>query len=72
MLVSGRVSEINLMDTAASIVLGKGAGGGINCSFGPGSLDQLKNIHAGDSVSCKGRCTGFLMDVNLSDCVLEP
>ena len=27
--------------------------------------------HPGELVKLKGRCTGFLMDVNLADCVLS-
>ncbi len=68
--VSGVVAEISHSDTVASLILGSTLAGGINCSFSGEKTDGLQNIHAGDSVSCKGRCTGFLMDVNLSDCVL--
>jgi hypothetical protein len=44
------------------------AAGGINCQFFAGTkIDQEPK--PGDAVTIKGRCTGFLMDVNLTDCV---
>jgi len=45
-------------------------GGGISCRFSP--ADDIKNgkIKKGMKVSVKGKCAGFNMDVNLTDCVL--
>lgn len=45
-----------------------GAPGGINCQLFAGTkIDHEPK--PGDAVTIKGRCTGFLMDVNLTDCV---
>lgn len=56
-------SEIWILSTQAS-------NGGINCQFFPGEPRKDKH-HAGEIVKIRGRCTGFLMDVNLADCVLS-
>jgi hypothetical protein len=45
-------------------------GGGINCQlFAAIGKTAAKQPQPGDNVTIKGRCTGFLMDVNLADCV---
>ena len=44
-------------------------GGGINCQLFAGTKVDPEP-RSGDAVTVKGRCTGFLMDVNLADCVL--
>ena len=70
--VKGSVSEVHpgkgntdiLMDATAT-------GGGVNCSFPNIPLSQLQTLKKGNIITVKGRCTGFLMDVNLVDCVTE-
>jgi hypothetical protein len=44
-------------------------GGGINCQLFMGEDMPASHPKQGDTVIVKGRCTGFLMDVNLADCV---
>jgi tRNA_anti-like len=44
-------------------------GGGINCQLFSPDKTSSKQPQPGDAVTIKGRCTGFLMDVNLADCV---
>lgn len=53
---------------AGSTVTSAG-GGGINCQLFPTGKAPSKQPQPGDNVTIKGRCTGFLMDVNLADCV---
>lgn len=65
--VKGVVSSITETGNFASIQLNVNDGG-INCSFLKTDLD--KKINKGDTVTIKGKCTGFLMDVNFVDCVL--
>lgn len=57
--------------TAGSIELscGSTAAGGINCSLAPGQT--LPETDSTAVVTVKGRCTGYLMDVNLVDCIIE-
>lgn len=66
--VKGVVSDAQRMDSSAFILLAAGNEmGGINCSVrDPGVVLPLKD----ETVTVKGRCTGFLMDVNLVDAVI--
>ena len=70
--VKGVVSEVQQANNTTSILLGAGgATGGINCSLA-GPLISTVRPKKGAVVIVKGRCTGFLMDVNLVDGVLQP
>lgn len=69
--VSGKLAEIQHSGNSEIWILSpQPRGGGINCQLFAGTqIDpEPKN---GDAVTVKGRCTGFLMDVNLADCVLR-
>lgn len=44
--------------------------GGVNCQLFPGNMENHRDVKPGDQVTVKGRCTGFLMDVNLADCIV--
>ncbi|MFN2457365.1 MAG: hypothetical protein ABR502_04105 [Chitinophagaceae bacterium] len=68
--VVGKVADVQAMDNTTAIILSGGGGnGGVNCSIqnitnaSPPSKDEM--------VTVKGRCTGFLMDVNLVDAVIK-
>jgi hypothetical protein len=45
------------------------SGGGVNCQLYTGEGITAVHPKQGDEVVLKGRCTGFLLDVNLADCV---
>lgn len=66
--VRGRLSEIQHNGKSEIWILSGGTGGGgINCGlFAPGK-DAAPAT--GTEVTVKGKCTGFLLDVNLTDCV---
>jgi hypothetical protein len=69
--VMGKLAEIQHSGTSEIWILSPHpGGGGINCQLFAGTKvdPEPKN---GESVTVKGRCTGFLMDVNLADCVLR-
>jgi len=69
--VKGIVSDVQKTDTAMNILLKAGETGDINCSL---SLNDNKNIpmpSVGQNILLKGKCTGFLMDVELVDCIIE-
>ena len=67
--VTGRLTEIQHNGNSTIWILStQPGGGGINCQlFGGTKVDPEPKT--GDAVTLKGRCTGFLMDVNLADCV---
>ncbi len=69
--VTGAIDDIIINGNDAIIMLGlQPEGGGISCLFSPG--DEIKNgkIKKGMQVSVKGKCAGFNMDVNLTDCIV--
>jgi hypothetical protein len=71
--VEGPVSDVEKTDSTLSIILecGAGAGGGINCSMAGGPAGKIPLPAKGAILTVKGRCTGFLMDVNMVDCVIQ-
>jgi DNA/RNA endonuclease YhcR with UshA esterase domain len=69
--VKGAVQSVQQSGGNTVIVLDAGpTTGGINCSMVKASSDAT-SFKAGDSIQIKGRCTGFLMDVNITDAVIE-
>src|SRR5579872_5904136 len=69
--VSGRLAEVEHSGNSEIWILSpQPGGGGVNCQLFSGTKVDPEP-HSGDMVTVKGRCTGFLMDVNLADCVLR-
>lgn len=70
--VSGKLSEIQHNGQSEIWIISTGGSnaGGINCQMFAGEKIPEPHPGVGDNVTVKGRCTGFLMDVNLSDCIL--
>lgn len=66
--VTGKIADIQQEDSALLIVLEGTNGGGVSCSFATPLPKKLPAIHTTSTI--KGRCTGFLMDVNLVDAIL--
>ena len=67
--VTGRLAEIQHSGNAEIWILSSQPdGGGVNCQLFAGTKVDPEP-KPGDRVRIKGRCTGFLMDVNLADCV---
>jgi hypothetical protein len=70
--VSGKIAEIQQNTQSEVLILSTQSGsGGINCQLFPGEDKREPPYHTGDPVKIRGRCTGFLMDVNLADCVVS-
>jgi tRNA_anti-like len=69
--VKGKVADVQQAGNITSIQLDGGSStGGINCSIA--DADKKSPLPArGSLIAIKGRCSGFLMDVNLVDCVIE-
>jgi hypothetical protein len=67
--VKGEVSDIQELDSTWNIMLKaeNAISDGINCSF---VLQPDSEISVGTSVTVRGRCQGFLMDVILNNCTL--
>lgn len=66
--VTGTIGEVQKTDSACSILLtAKEAIGGINCSM---ATANTETIQQGKNVTIKGKCAGYLMDVNVLDAVL--
>ena len=69
--VTGIISAVSEGDSYFSINLEGAPEGGVNCSFLKKDLNPGFRYNKGDSITIKGKCTGFLMDVNLVDCVVN-
>ncbi len=68
--VTGTVSEVNKENNTCTILLKKeNEEGGVSCNL---FTHTNTNAKKGETLTIKGRCTGFLMDVALADCVIEP
>ena len=69
--VTGKLAEIQHSGTSEIWILSpRAGGGGVNCQLFAGTKIDPEP-RSGEAVTLKGRCTGFLMDVNLADCVLR-
>jgi hypothetical protein len=69
--ITGTISSINEAGKYVSVNLFVTAEGGVNCSVLKKDLPPDNKFNKGDLITIKGRCTGFLMDVNLVDCVIK-
>jgi hypothetical protein len=70
-LVKGTVGEISHTDSTLTVLLeSNDIAGGISCNVRDKNT-TVTDIKKGEPVSIKGRCTGFLADVMLADCVVE-
>jgi hypothetical protein len=65
--VSGKVMEVKKEESAMSVQLNGSDAGGVNCSL---QKVPAKAPPVGSIVKVKGKCTGFLMDVNLVDAII--
>lgn len=70
--LSGKVAEKKSTDNGGRVLLleAEGAMFGVNCAFQPEASAALSAVEPGQTVTLKGICTGMLMDVSLSRCVL--
>jgi hypothetical protein len=69
--VTGSVDNVQATDSTISLVLAAGEMGGINCSVRKKNSDEEMAPAKGTNIKVKGRCIGFLMDVNLTDAIIE-
>jgi hypothetical protein len=67
--VRGAVTTVGQDSTGTSIQLSSSNPmSGVNCRFDASINEKLRRIKTGDTISVKGKCTGFLIDVNLTNC----
>jgi hypothetical protein len=70
-LVKGTVGDVSRTDSTLTVQLeSNNIAGGVSCNILDKNTTTLA-IKNGQPVSIKGRCTGYLADVMLADCVLE-
>ncbi|HEX5026670.1 MAG TPA: hypothetical protein VFV68_15425 [Agriterribacter sp.] len=69
--VKGKVNEIIINGNDAVLMMGINANGsGISCLFSPAGQLESAKLQKGMEVVVKGKCTGFNIDVNLTDCII--
>jgi hypothetical protein len=70
--VSGTLRELRSNPETGTVLLLKGETEmfGVNCALDPEQALLAENLNPGQEVRLRGLCTGMLMDVNLSRCVL--
>ncbi len=68
--ISGTISSVSETGNYFSISLKAGQDGGINCNVLKKDLGSAALPASGKVITIKGKCTGFLMDVNMVDCVI--
>jgi predicted negative regulator of RcsB-dependent stress response len=67
MEVTGLVADVQATAQSVNVLLAAGAtGNGVNCSL----QSKVNNLAVGRTVTIKGKCAGFLMDVSLVDAVV--
>jgi tRNA_anti-like len=69
--VKGAIASVTEAGNYISLNLAAAADGGVNCSVLKKDLSGENKFNKGDSIVVKGKCTGFLMDVNLVDCIIQ-
>ena len=68
--VKGEVASVNWSGQNSFLLIRANDSGGINCAVIMNDSSVISQIKKGEFVTVKGRCTGFLMDVNLVDCII--
>lgn len=69
--VEGHIQNITITENNILNVTIKGSDfAGIECQFANNDSAQIRYFKVGDLISLKGKCSGFLLDVVLVDCVL--
>ena len=66
------MSDIQNVNGSQIILLGSAeAMGGVSCKLSNEEKDKKITAKKSTTVTIKGRCSGYLMDVNLVDCILK-
>ncbi len=70
-LVEGEIQQIESSDTTINILLKGGEMGGVNCTLSSNNALPKPLPVQGAHIRLKGKCIGFLMNVNIVDAVIE-
>ncbi len=72
-LISGSVLDVNLNSGEYSTVYldANDVMGSVSCQLEKGEEAKAAKLNTGMTVSLKGKCTGFAMDVVLTQCIIE-
>jgi hypothetical protein len=71
--VTGEVADVTEAQDGTLIVMLREPAGmfGVSCAFQPEQAAPAKSLQPGQTVTIKGQCSGMLMDVNLTRCVVS-
>lgn len=69
--VKGTIKDITMSNKRPVVLLSAGAEGNINCEMAIDSAEVFSTLHKQGQAVIKGKCSGYLMDVNLVDCVIK-
>ncbi len=69
--ISGIISSISETGKYISINLRAGSDAGVNCNVLKNELESGEVLDTGQVITIKGKCAGFLIDVNMVDCVIK-
>jgi ABC-type glycerol-3-phosphate transport system substrate-binding protein len=70
--VTGTVVTIENTDSVQQVVLGNRANiSNIVCQFDAKQKEQLAAVTTGSTITIKGICTGMLIDVIFTNCIIE-
>ncbi|HWB24310.1 MAG TPA: hypothetical protein VG738_02470 [Chitinophagaceae bacterium] len=69
--ITGVVKDITMSDKTPVVLLNTNGDGLVNCSMAMDSAAVFSSIRKASRVTIKGKCSGYLMDVNLVDCVTK-
>lgn len=69
--VKGTVKDITMSNKRPVVLLSTTGEGNINCEMATDSTTVFSTLQKQAEVVIKGKCSGYLMDVNLVDCVIK-
>lgn len=69
--VKGTVQDMTTSDRKPVLLLQTRGAGIVNCLMAADSATIFSTVQKNSTVVIKGKCSGFLMDVNLVDCVIK-
>ena len=70
--VTGNVSDIQNVNGSQIILLNSNEdAGGVSCQLANDENNKKITVKKSATITVKGKCTGYLIDVNLVDCVLK-
>ena len=70
--VQGLVGSVQITDTSGTVFLNDGTSmSSVMCQFDKKNFQEILELQNGESITIKGICSGYLMDVVMVRCVLE-